>query len=68
MNKAGFSICTLIGIILVILKLFNVITISWWLVLLPFFIEFGLFALIAVILGIGILISVIIEVFVGEDD
>ena len=36
-KKTGVSFITVIGIVLVILKLFKIIDLSWWIVLLPFY-------------------------------
>jgi len=55
-NKA-MSIMKLIGIVFVILKLYDVITWSWWLVTLPFWIGY------ATILFASFLVLLIVMVF-----
>lgn len=57
------GICTLLVIILAILKLFKVITISWWWVFSPWWIPVAL-AIIAILLaGITLCVWTLIDVF-----
>lgn len=53
----GIGVLGLLGIVFVVLKLTNVIAWSWWYVTLPFWGGFALFAGIALIGGIMILIA-----------
>lgn len=57
------GICTLLVLILAILKLFKVITISWWWVFSPWWIPVT-FAIIAILLaGITLCVWTLIDVF-----
>ena len=51
----GISVCTIVGIVFLILKLIGVIDWSWWLVLLPFIIEVG-FAVLIILIGLLIIV------------
>lgn len=53
----GIGLLPVLGIVFIILKLTNVITWSWWLVLLPFIIQAGLLILALAILGIAVYIK-----------
>ena len=58
--SGGISLGSVLGVAFVILKLCNVITWSWWLVLLPFYAIPGLLigAALVCLLGAGILAAV----------
>lgn len=56
-STGGVSVCTVIGIVFLILKLVGVIDWSWWLVLLPFIIEVGFAVLIILIVLLIIVIK-----------
>lgn len=58
-GSGGVSVCTVIGIVFLILKLVGVIDWSWWLVLLPFIIEIGIVILILLIALLVIAIKAI---------
>ena len=53
--SGGISVCTVIGIVFLILKLIGIINWSWWLVLLPFIIEVG-FAVLIILIGLLIIV------------
>lgn len=53
----GIGLLPVLGIVFIILKLTNVITWSWWLVLLPFIIQAGLLTFALVILGVAVYIK-----------
>lgn len=55
-NNTGVGILGVLLIIFVVLKLVGVVTWSWWVVLIPLWIEIGLIALIIIIGLIVILI------------
>ena len=63
-HATGPSILSLLGVVLVILRLLGIITISWWIVTAPFWVPFVLFILV----GVSILLTVLaITVFHGRD-
>lgn len=53
-KSTGVSVLTVVQIVLIILKLFKVINISWWLVFIPTYIGFGLvlIGLLAILCGL----------------
>lgn len=51
-SSSGIGFTGLLTIVFIVLKLTNVIDWSWWLVLSPLWIAFGILAVIAVVLGI----------------
>jgi hypothetical protein len=53
----GISVLSVLGIVFVVLKLIGTITWSWWWVLMPFIVEFGLLILVLAIVGIVLLIA-----------
>ena len=57
----GLSLSSILTIIFVIAKLFDVINWSWWLVLLPSIISVGLWVLIIVVVFILIVIGASLE-------
>ena len=54
-STGGISVCTVLGIIFLILKLIGVADWSWWLVLLPFIVEVG-FAILIILIALLIVI------------
>ena len=54
-NTGGISVCTVLGIIFLILKLIGVADWPWWLVLLPFIVEVG-FAVLIILITLLIII------------
>ena len=61
----GFSATSLLGVVLVILKLSHAIDWSWWLVSAPFW---GLQALFAASLGLAALVGLLAGIFSREPD
>lgn len=51
-KNTGLGCFGTIGVVLIILKLFNLITLSWWLVLLPIYGPLALLLIIAIIAAI----------------
>lgn len=53
-KSTGVSVLTVVQIVLIILKLFKVINISWWSVFIPTYIGFGLvlIGLLAILCGL----------------
>ena len=58
-SYSGISVCSLLGVAFVILKLCHVIDWSWWFVTMPFWLPFGIFVLFVVA-------AVIIAAFVSD--
>lgn len=56
-NSGGLGIVGVLTIVFVVLKLVGVIAWSWWWVLSPLWIAFGLWVVVALIAGLVILIS-----------
>ena len=54
-STGGVSVCTVLGIIFLILKLVGVADWPWWLVLLPFIVEVG-FAVLIILITLLIII------------
>lgn len=59
MKASMFKYVSLIQIILVILKAFNVISCSWWCVFIPLMIYFGVIILVLIICGIILIANLI---------
>ena len=57
MDKESISILTVVQIILVLLKVFKQIDISWWVVFIPTFIELGVGLIGIIILIAGLIIA-----------
>ena len=58
MRNSEISSCSVLGIVFVVLKLCNVISWSWWLVLLPFY---GILAFILLLAFIAYFISLFLR-------
>lgn len=56
-NSGGVGVLTVVGIVLVILKVAGVIDWSWWLVTMPFWIGLVIMAVIAIIIGVIMLMQ-----------
>ena len=56
-STGGVSVCTVLGIIFLILKLIGVADWPWWLVLLPFIVEVGFAVLIILIVLLIVIIK-----------
>jgi len=48
-NNKGMSVLGVLQIIFIVLKCFKVITWSWWLVLIPLWVEIGVIAIVLII-------------------
>jgi hypothetical protein len=57
----GFSLCTVLFLVFLILKLTGVIAWSWWLVFLPLIIYAGLIALVLLFTVIVAIIAIIMD-------
>ena len=57
----GFSLCTVLFLVFLILKLTGVIAWSWWLVFLPLIIYAGLIALVLLFIAIVAIIAIIMN-------
>lgn len=63
-NKAGgggIGVCSVLGIVFIVLKLCNVINWSWWWVLAPYWIPIGLVVVLCAVIGICKVISNMID-------
>ena len=57
MDKESISILTIVQIILVLLKVFKQINISWWVVFIPTFIQLGIGLIAIIIMIVGLIIA-----------
>ena len=48
-SRSGMNLLDVVQVVLIILKLFHLITIPWWQVFIPFYIELGIFLILLII-------------------
>lgn len=59
----GAGCLTILGIVFIVLKLCDVIAWSWWWVLAPFIVQFGISLIIVAVIGIVFLIGFAMAIF-----